>query len=555
MGSDGGGIIRISLFRSRLVCIFLAAATFVAVSMPIRAQQQPATPPAPEPSSKQQAPSARSTAIAESYSGVSIQPSLQIFATMSALDAAGFPSDESPLVQMPNRRALREDLLKMNGPATEALRKFYKDHQLGDAGENLSRYMAFALVAGPPPKFQFEVPKDLLPPDVISLEGFQELLANFYEEAHLDARWAKVEREYDYAALDYGLPVNKIITVANAYLREVAKPSKGRSFYVFVEPLVGKRTIFRNTGDRYAIIVGLTPDFPDDEIRHAYLHFLLDPLPLQNRGIIMRKSVLLASAAKAPHLPPEYQSDFLALTDECFIKAVDLRMQHMSADQLAAALTDADRSGYILVRPIVTQLLKFEKAEPAMSYYFTDLIDAIDVPFEQRRAQRITFYPADVIPGASAQTAQNSQTDIQQLMDQGDRYIALQNAAGAEAVFQKVLNQDPNQPRATYGLAIASVLQGKAAIARDLFEKVVAAGAPGTTQSAATPDPNLLAWSHIYLGRIHDLEGEREQAVGEYQAALAVSGVPDSAKTAAQRGVQVAYAPQTKSGAAPPPKP
>jgi cytochrome c-type biogenesis protein CcmH/NrfG len=134
----------------------------------------------------------------------------------------------------------------------------------------------------------------------------------------------------------------------------------------------------------------------------------------------------------------------------------------------------------------------------------------------------------------------------------------LQDAADAEAIFQKVLKQDPNQPRAIYGLAIASVLSGKAAIARDLFEKVIAAGSPGSpasNQPGATPDPNLLAWSHIYLGRIHDIEGERDQALGEYQAALAVSGAPDSAKSAAQRGVQVAYAPQTKSGAAPPPKP
>ena len=78
-------------------------------------------------------------------------------------------------------------------------------------------------------------------------------------------------------------------------------------------------------------------------------------------------------------MPPEYQGDFLALTDECFIKAVELRLQRLSPDQLEAAMKDADRSGFILVRPMVQQLLKFEKDEPAMSYYFSDLIDAIDV--------------------------------------------------------------------------------------------------------------------------------------------------------------------------------
>ena len=39
-------------------------------------------------------------------------------------DAAGFGADESTLAEMPSRLALREDLLKLQGPATEALRKW-----------------------------------------------------------------------------------------------------------------------------------------------------------------------------------------------------------------------------------------------------------------------------------------------------------------------------------------------------------------------------------------------------------------------------------------------
>src|SRR6202142_4585980 len=90
-----------------------------------------------------------------SYSGVSVEPSEQIFDTMCALDAAGFGADESTLGEMPGRLALRADLLKLKGPATDALREFYRSHALADPSENLSRYMAFALVAGPPPKFSF----------------------------------------------------------------------------------------------------------------------------------------------------------------------------------------------------------------------------------------------------------------------------------------------------------------------------------------------------------------------------------------------------------------
>lgn len=476
---------------------------------------------------------------------------------MCALDASGFPSDEGTLSEMPARLALRADLLKMNGPAVEALRKFYREHVMADPGETLSRFMAFALAAGPPPAFKLEVPRDQLPPDVLALEEFQQVLADFYQEAHLDLRWRQVEKEYEYATLQYGLPVNQIVTVTNAYLREVAKPSKGRSFFVYVEPLVGSRTIFRNTGDRYAIVVGLPHEFPAAEVRHAYLHFLLDPLPLENRTLIQSKSALLNIAARAPRLPPEYQTDFIAFTDECFIKAVELRLQRLSVDQLEAAITDADRSGFVLVRPMVAQLLKFEKDEPAMSYYFSDLIQAIDVQKEQKRLSRVAFYPIDMIPAQNEKSeVQNSESNLQRLMDQGDREIALQRPSDAETIFQTVLKQDPTQPRAIYGLAIASVLEGKAAAAKDLFEQVVSlATSPSNGKaSSQVPDASQLAWSHIYLGRIHDLEGERGPAIEEYQAALAVDGAPESTRVAAQRGVSAAYAPQIKPGTASPAK-
>jgi hypothetical protein len=313
---------------------------------------------------------------------------------MCALDAAGFAAEESTLAETPSRLALREDLLKMQGPATEALRQFYRDHVLGDPGETLSRYVAFALLAGPPPEFRFQGKRELLPPDVLALEGFQQVLVNFYLEAHLEKRWATIEPEYARAAARYQSPLRRTVTVTNAYLRELLKPVYDRTFTVYVEPLVGNRTIFRNNGDHYGIVVGAGSQIPIDEIQHAYLHFMLDPLPLRHRKEVESKSALLNLAARAPRLPVQYQTDFLALTDECLIKAVELRLRHLSAAQLESALAEADQSGFVLVRPLVAQLQKFEKAEPAMSYYFTDLIAGIDVAAEQKRLKKISYAAA-----------------------------------------------------------------------------------------------------------------------------------------------------------------
>jgi hypothetical protein len=484
---------------------------------------------------------------------VSVQVSPQIFATMCALDAAGFDANVDTIAGIPALISLRENLLQLHGPATDALRQFYREHALAGSGETLARYIAFALVAGPPPDFQYQVKEDALPPEVLQLEGFREILANFYQESHLDRAWAQFQPGYSQATERYSLPLRHVVTTANAYLREILKPSSGRTFTIYLEPLVGTRTIFRNSGDQYSIVIGFTPDIPETEIRHAYLHFMLDPMVLQHRKEISAKSALLGFAARAPGLPAEYHDDFLSFTDECFVQAVELRLNNLSSAELEAALQNADKSGFILVRPLIQQLLKFEAAEPSMSYFFPDLINGIDVLAEEKRMQGVTFSASASVSVPELAGSQPTQgaSELDTWLADGDKQIASQNAAAAEATFEKVLAKYPNQPRATYGLAMASVLSGNADRAEELFGSLVSNQAPGAAASQTAPpavDPEIVAWSYIYLGRIHDLEDDRGTALSNYRAALNVTGAPEAAKVAAQHGLESPYQPRARSG-------
>jgi hypothetical protein len=54
---------------------------------------------------------------------------------------------------------------------------------------------------------------------------------------------------------------------------------------------------------------------------------------------------------------------------------------------------------------------------------------------------------------------------------------------------------------------------------------------------AATQDPLVLAWSHVHLGTIYDIEGQADRAKSEYEAALAVQGAPEKAKQAAGKAL------------------
>jgi hypothetical protein len=476
---------------------------------------------------------------------VSVQTSQQIFAIMCALDAAGFDANSATLDIYPAHAALRARLLQLNGPATLAMRQFYQKHEFATSDETLSPFLSFALVVSPPPDFTFTVAHSDLPPAVTPIGDFTPILQNFYAEAHLNREWAAVQPEAEAEVARLTAPMRQVVFQTSGYLRELMEPSSPRTFTVFVEPLVGNRVDFRNVGDHYAIIVGPGPVLPIDSIRHAFLHFLLDPLTLRYQQVISTRRALLDVADRAPQLPPAYRDDLVGLFDECLVRAAELRLEKLTPDRLEATLHADDRTGFILVRPLYQQLIVFEKSEPAMSFYFPSLVQGINVSAQEQRLANFQFADSSekvFSGGVSGEAEKASPEDaLQQQLVQGDREIAMQDGKGAAATFQSVLNQYPNLPRALYGLAIASVLEGQGQKAEDLFQQIVRS--PVSSNSAPAPTPDILAWAHIYLGRISDLRGNREQAQVEYRAALAVSGAPEQARVAAQQGLAAPYGP------------
>ncbi|HEY1865426.1 MAG TPA: hypothetical protein VGG55_00045, partial [Candidatus Acidoferrales bacterium] len=377
---------------------------------------------------------------------VSAEASPQLFATMCALYAAGFEAASSALDSDPGFNTLRSQLLGLRGPAAEALRSYYREHVLADPGATMSRYITFALVAGPPPKFAFTLSHEDLPPDVLALEGFSEVLANFYQEAQLDQLWLKLQPGYDRAVAAEREPLGNIVLLETGYLRELLRPGK-RSFTVYVEPLVGGRTNVRNVGDRYAVVVNSAAD-SSDEVRHGFLHFMIDPLPIRYSSNVKAVGPLYQAAVRAPRLPFEFHDDFSAFVTECVVHAVELRIRHLSAAQLAAEVSNNESDGYVLVRPLMRALEKFEASQPPMSAYFPDLVRSIDVPTEFNRLKTIAFAPAsNGESGRGAHSAAGSGTkapgdltpDLAAVLDDGERRVAAKDGPGAAAAFERVL--------------------------------------------------------------------------------------------------------------------
>ncbi len=55
------------------------------------------------------------------------------------------------------------------------------------------------------------------------------------------------------------------------------------------------------------------------------------------------------------------------------------------------------------------------------------------------------------------------------------------------------------------------------------------------------PDDATKSWSLLYIARLADSQGEREEAQKQYHAALEVEGAPEAVKQAAEKGIQEAF--------------
>jgi tetratricopeptide (TPR) repeat protein len=234
----------------------------------------------------------------------------------------------------------------------------------------------------------------------------------------------------------------------------------------------------------------------------------------------------------------EFHADFPSFLTECLVRAVDLRLRRLSDSQLNEEMDSSDADGLTLVRPLIAQLMKFEKDKPAMSLYFPDLIRGINLTAEARREAALKFAASEEQTPA-ADTNSNAPAADPDLVA-GEQQIAMGHPEAAAAAFERVLARQPDCARALYDLAVASLLQSRADRAEQLFLQVVEAGMKAPP-GPAHPDAETLSWSHVYLGRLYDVAGNRDQAVAEYQDALAVAGAPDSARAAAQRGITQSY--------------
>jgi tetratricopeptide (TPR) repeat protein len=289
----------------------------------------------------------------------------------------------------------------------------------------------------------------------------------------------------------------------------------------------------RSYANEYFVVVTPSPEPQAADVRHAYLHFLLDPLATRYADEVLKKKAVGDYALGAPYLEGFYKSDFLLLATECLIKAVESRLQPGTPQQKQALVQQALGEGFVLTPHFAEQLAVYESQDRSMRLFYPDLISSIDFRKEERRLENVQFSEQQPIRRAKEAPAPKrpEPTPAEKALQDAERLYAERQLPKAKQAYLKLLEDTTDarlQAEAYYGLARIAAMEKDPALAEKLFQRVL----------QSSPEAQTAAWAHIYLGRLADLAGERESAQQHYKSAAEMEGASPAAREAARKGLQ-----------------
>jgi tetratricopeptide (TPR) repeat protein len=494
---------------------------------------------------------------------ISLQTSEALFQIGAGLNACGYDAglDDSQPVRQKVRDALNAAVqASAEAQATrDQLCSYIRAHRLSDSSHDLSQYVSLALYLTPPPQLTNSVPLTEMPPDSTQVIEILPLLRRFAQQTNLHLIWLNARPQYEAEVNSLHDALTQMITRTNAYLKTPATTGTESRFAVVLEPLLNPgQTNARVYASDYVIV--LSPDSHGavrmSDVRHTYLHYVLEPLLYARASSFDRLLPFLKSVREAP-LEYTFRSDIASLVTECMIRAVEARTmdtgvaaykapavvhhseleaverERHAAEQKAegvrlAAVRRSMEEGYVLTAYFYERLALFEKQPQSFKESIGEMVYGMDVQSELGRAKKVTFTQQSEGDLVRRSTRQLRGLDLAELkLLKGD-------VDGASTLAHQALDQHTGDAaRANFLLARCAVLRSNVADARQYFEETV----------RLAKDPRLLAWSHIYLGRMDDLEHSREQALAQYQQALVVRDGQIDTREAAERGLQAPYGP------------
>ncbi len=492
---------------------------------------------------------------------VSLQTSEALFDVAVALNECGYDQDLEN--SDPLRQHIRDEVnqyLQGSAAARDARDKvctYIAQHRLANSGRDLAQYISLALYLTAPPELTPNVDLTEMPPDSTQVVEVLPLLRAFVQATDLHVIWVSNHAAYEEEVAKLHDPLTKMIVANNIYLKMPAGGYDGKRFVVVLEPMLAPdETNARVYGADYVVVASPVNGVINmKEVRHTYLHYEIEPLLYARASSMDRMLPVLKAVREAP-LDYTFRSDIVALVTESLIRAVEARtfdtgipepklsnnarfaeseqqtreksayLQKVAAARQQAVNT-AMSEGYVLTQYYYDALGPFEHDTASLKDSIGEMVYGMDVEAELSRIHHIQFAQT-----ASSDVVRHAPRQLHGL-DLAEMKLIKGDKAGAAQLAQAALDQKSGDPAyADYILGQVALLNGNMDEAQTRFGDAV----------RLSKDPRTLAWAHIYLGRIHDVEEDRDEAVAEYKAALTVRDGQSDTKQAAEKGLKQPFA-------------
>ncbi len=437
---------------------------------------------------------------------------------MAAINAVGF--DTGLATSPPLRKQVLEAVKARNPAVLPGLTEAYRaaTYQRSSTAI-LTEFISLGLSLKSAPDFDWRVRQVEVPPDALALDRFRQLLPRFYREAAIADLWKRTQPAIEVQLVAYQEPVVRAIGEVNAYLRNPGFGYLGRHFQVYFDLLTPPNVVqTRSYADDYFVVVSPSAEPRVQDIRHAYIYFLMDPLGIKYGMELKQKSSLADFAAAAPALDESFKDDFVLLSVASLVKAIESRLMRNPAwaDQ-------ALREGYILTPYFAEQLAVYEKQPESMRLYFPKMVEGINRRKESQRLAGVKFATTPETRAVHAAPVENApHSAAAQSLQAAEELYSKDNLGEAQKLYRQAL-EEPGAPvehaRAYYGLARIDVKQKNLDDAEMMFKKTL----------ESSPDGVTLAWSHYYLGQLALNQNPPDNAAASRRFAQSLA-VPQSDK-------------------------
>jgi tetratricopeptide (TPR) repeat protein len=509
---------------------------------------------------------------------ISLISSEPVFVMAAALNACGY--DEGLAESDPIRKHIRDEMdqalaqSEVARTKRDALCLFIAQHRMTGTERDIAQYISLSLYLTAPPELELTADLTQMPPDATQVAEIVPILRAFVAAVDLHGIWLAAHRNYDDIADKVHDPLSQMIVGTNIYLKMPAATYSGSRFIVVIEPQFSPAMVnARIYGTDYVVVVSpVNGAINLKDVRHTYLHYIIDPLLYARSNAIDREQPILKEIRDAP-LEFRTRSDTVPLTIECLIKAIEARtmdtgipeykipagvdrsqlpiyehqrelyQQKVDEAKLAQVAHDM-RQGYVLTQYFYEQLIQFEKDPASLKDTIGEMVYSMDVDQQVHRARQIEFDKQ-----ADEDVLQMSKPHALTGLDLAEAKLAAGDVDTARAMAQKVLATQPDSiasvadaARAHFIMARVDLMSVHPNESEDQVDRTMDDAVSQFQKTIATSkDQRLLSWSHIYLGRMLDLECKRGEAVAEYKEAMDTRDGQLDTRLAAERGLKSAY--------------